>query len=79
MAETPVPGQSARDKGGRRFQPRKEQALEEVALRASAALPRAADGLLVLREVVGPLGIPDLVAVVGNPLYVAERLSQKQV
>jgi hypothetical protein len=73
VSDLPRPFQSARDKGGRRFQPVKEQALEETALRASAALPGAGDGLLVLREVVGPLGIPDLVAVVGSPLAVYQR------
>jgi hypothetical protein len=73
VSDVPFPLQSARDKGGRRFQPVREQILEEVALRASTALPGAVDGLLVLREVVGPLGIPDLVAVVGNSQAVTLR------
>lgn len=69
----PTPFQSARDKGGRRFQPVKEQALEDAALQACASLPGAAAGLLVVREVVGPFGIPDLVAIVGDPDAVAQR------
>ncbi len=73
MPSTPFAFQSARSRGGRRFEPVREQDLEGEALRVCAALPHAASGLLVLREVVGPFGIPDLVAVVGHSSAVAAR------
>jgi hypothetical protein len=73
MSFVPDPLPSARERGGRRFQPVQELSLERVALRACSALPGAQRGLIVIKEVVGPFGIPDLVAVVGSPSLVAER------
>jgi hypothetical protein len=73
MPEAPEPLQSLLERGGRRFQPTKELALERVALKACASLPGASHGQLIIKEVVGPFGIPDLVAVVGSPSLVAER------
>jgi hypothetical protein len=66
---------SARPRGGRRFEPIKERELEPDALRAARGLPGAVRGLLVVREVVGPFGIPDLVAVVGPPDVLRRRLA----
>lgn len=77
MSPIPDPLLSARERGGRRFQPVQELSLERVALRACSALPGAQRGLIVIKEVVGPHGIPDLVAVVGNPQAVDARLGSK--
>jgi len=74
MSFIPDPLLSARERGGRRFQPVRELSLERVALQACAALPGAQRGLIVIKEVAGPHGIPDLVAVVGNPQVLDDRL-----
>lgn len=71
----PDPLLSARERGGRRFQPVHERSLERAALEACSALPGAQRGLIVIKEVVGPHGIPDLVAVVGNQRDVNNRLA----
>jgi hypothetical protein len=70
----PKPLQSLRGRAGRRFQPVQEALLEEAALKACASPPGSHRGLIVLREVVGPYGIPDLVAVVGDPELLTRRL-----
>lgn len=75
MSSIPDPVLSVRERGGRRFQPVHEHSLERVALEACTALPGAHRGLIVVKEVVGPLGIPDLVAVVGDPKAVQHRLA----
>lgn len=74
MSSVPDPLESARERGGRRFQPVRERSLEGVALEACAALPGAQRGLIVIREVAGPYGIPDLVAVVGDQQALRNRL-----
>jgi hypothetical protein len=66
---------SVRPRGGRRFEPVEERQLEPDALRAVRGLPGARQGLLVLREVAGPFGVPDLVAVVGPPDVLRRRLA----
>ena len=75
MSSVPDPLVSARERGGRRFQPVRERSLEGVALEACASLPGAQAGLVVIKEVAGPYGIPDLVAVVGDPKVARERLA----
>jgi hypothetical protein len=64
---------SARPRGGRRFEPIHELALEPDAVQAARALPGVHRGLLVLREPTGPFGVPDLLAVVGGAEPLAER------
>jgi hypothetical protein len=71
----PDPLSSARERGGRRFQPIHERSLERVALEACASLPSAQGGLIVIRELAGPYGIPDLVAVVGDQQAAHDRLA----
>jgi hypothetical protein len=66
---------SSRRRAGRRFEPIHELELETDALRAARALPGAHRGLVVLRELAGPFGVPDLVAVVGAPELLEERLA----
>jgi hypothetical protein len=75
MSSIPEPVLSVRERGGRRFQPVHERSLERAALEACSALPGAHRGLIVIKEVAGPLGIPDLVAVVGDPRAARLRLA----
>lgn len=51
---------------GRRFQPIREADLDGDALSACSALPGAYRGVFVVREMTGPIGIPDLTAMVGG-------------
>ena len=66
VVSVPVVIESARPRAGRRFEPIHELELEADALEAARALPGAHRGLLVLREMAGPFGVPDLLAVVGR-------------
>jgi DNA-binding Lrp family transcriptional regulator len=75
MSYVPDPLVSARERGGRRFQPVHEQSLERVALEACASLPNAQGRLIVIKELAGPYGIPDLVAVIGNQQAARDRLA----
>lgn len=52
-------------RGGRRFEPGPETRLEAAARLAIKALPGAERGVLAVREVPGPFGVPDFVALVG--------------
>jgi hypothetical protein len=51
---------------GRRFEPTHEVALHSDAVAASGALPGAHRGVIVVREMTGPIGIPDFTAMVGG-------------
>lgn len=51
---------------GRRFEPIHEAALHSDAVAASGALPGAHRGVIVVREMTGPIGIPDFTAMVGG-------------
>jgi hypothetical protein len=62
-----------RPRAGRRFAPVHEVELEPDALNAARSLPGAHRGLVVLREMTGPYGVPDLVAVVGPPVLLRQR------
>ena len=62
-------------RAGRRFQPTHELALHEVALNACASLPAAHLGVHVIREMAGPIGIPDLTALVGERDKLEARLA----
>jgi len=64
---------TARPRAGRRFEPIHELELEPDALNAARSLPGAHRGLVVLREMTGPYGVPDLVAVVGPPSLLKQR------
>lgn len=67
--------ESSRRRAGKRFEPTHELPLHEVAARVSLALRGAKRGLILIREMPGPIGIPDLVALVGNPGPLERRLS----
>ena len=58
---------TTRPRPGRRFEPIQELALRDAALEACRCLPDAQAGLLVISEMTGPIGVPDFVAVVGDP------------
>lgn len=59
MTLIPEPLQSLRGHAGRQLQPVQEALLTKAALKVRASLPGSHRGLIVLREVVGPYGIPD--------------------
>jgi hypothetical protein len=66
---------SKRPRPGQRFEPVQERFLRTDALDAIGALPHAHRGLSIWREVAGPYGIPDFLAVVGDPQKLADRSS----
>lgn len=61
----PIVVDTSRPRAGRRFEPVHELALSTDAVSAASGLPGVRRGLLVLREVAGPFGVPDFLAVVG--------------
>lgn len=67
--------ETSRPRAGRRFAPSHELALLGPAIAATVALPGAHRGLLVVQELTGPFGIPDLTALVGSPTLLTERLA----
>ena len=67
--------ESQRPRGGRRFIPVAEKELRGDALRAIRGLPAAHRGVFVVREVAGPFGIPDFLAVVGPALLLRRRIA----
>jgi hypothetical protein len=60
---------------GRRFEPTHERALHEDALAACAALASGNRGILVVREMAGPIGVPDMTALVADPVALQARLA----
>lgn len=66
---------SSRPKAGRRFEPTHELVLHELAAEVVGNLRGASTGLVLLRELAGPIGIPDLTALVGDPGPLEERLA----
>lgn len=62
-------------KAGRRFEPTHELALYEDAVAACSSLPGAHRGVLVVKEMLGPIGIPDLTALVGDQSLLHARLA----
>src|SRR4051812_12851029 len=66
--------ETSRARPGRRFQPTHERALLRSALSAAGQLPGAHRGVLVVPEMSGPYGIPDLTALVGDPAALSARL-----
>lgn len=71
---TSVPS-AERRRGGRQFEPTLEAELHNLARDAASSLPGARNGLLIIDELVGPIGIPDFVAVVGHLQKLQERIS----
>lgn len=60
---------------GRRFEPTHELALHEHAMSVCAQLPGAHRGALVVREMAGPIGIPDFTVLIGETDRLHARLS----
>lgn len=73
MSVTAIQNTSA-PKAGRRFEPTHEVALHPDALAACSSLPGAHRGVRVVREMTGPIGIPDLTALVGDASKLQARL-----
>jgi hypothetical protein len=59
---------------GRQFEPIWELELHEQALAACRSLPRSSQTLTVVSEMVGPIGVPDLTAVIHDPDDLVRRL-----
>lgn len=59
---------------GRRFEPTHELELLPAALNACRALPIAHKRLTIVAEMTGPMGIPDLTALVGSDELLAARM-----
>lgn len=66
---------TSRPRAGRRFEPTHELELLPSAVNACRALPAAHKGLTVVAEMTGPIGIPDLTALVGSEAVLAARLA----
>lgn len=66
---------TSRPRAGRRFAPIHELDVVPDALNAAYGLPAAHRGLLVVSEMTGPTGIPDLTALVGDESKLESRLS----
>lgn len=67
---------TSRPRAGKRFLPTHELALLNDALQVCASLPGASRGVLVLAEMTGPIGIPDLTALVGPVDQLNARIAQ---
>lgn len=74
MTLTTVQSTSA-PRDGRRFEPIHELALDGDALAACGSLPGSHRGVFVVREMTGPIGIPDLTALVGDLSLLRARLA----
>jgi len=66
--------ETSRPRPGRRFDPTHELALLNSAMMAAGQLPGARRGVIIVPEMTGPYGIPDLTALVGDPAALAARL-----
>lgn len=60
---------------GRRFEPTMERLLDDDLVTLSARLPRASDGLAIVREFPGGRGVADVVAVTGWQEPVRQRIA----
>jgi hypothetical protein len=67
--------ETSRPRAGRRFAPTHELEVVPDALEAARQLPGADRGVLVISEMTGPNGIPDLTALVGDPSALHRRLT----
>lgn len=74
VASNLVPIDPGRLRPGRRFEAVEELELEPSAVFAARGLPHAHAGIQVIRELAGPIGVPDYVAVVGPPERLTWRL-----
>jgi hypothetical protein len=71
----PTIAELAGPRPGSRFEPTHELALHEDALAACASLPGSHRNVFAVREMVGPIGIPDLTALVADLALVRIRLA----
>ncbi len=66
---------SSRPRPGRRFEPTHELVLHDLAAELSINLRGAPRGLVRVRELAGPIGMPDLTALIGDPGPLEARLA----
>jgi hypothetical protein len=66
---------TSRPRAGRRFEPVQELELLRTAREVATWLPGAQSGALVISEMTGPIGIPDLTVLVGADSKLDERLA----
>lgn len=66
---------SSRQRPGRRFEPTHELVLHDLAVELSRDLRDASKGLLLIRELAGPIGVPDVTALVGDQGPLEARLA----
>lgn len=69
-----TPTVSARPRAGRRFRPTHERELMQPAIQACHSLWGATENLILLEELSGPIGVPDITAVVGDSCRLDARL-----
>lgn len=69
--------QSMTSANGVRFSPTKEAALDPALRALARSLPRSSPGVVMMAEVPGPVGIPDLLALPGSGARLARRLDSK--
>lgn len=62
-------------RSGRRFEPVQELAIHDGAVTAVSTLPGSANGVLLIAEMHGPIGIPDFTALVGGRKQLSARRS----
>lgn len=67
--------ETSRPRAGRRFAPTHELAIIPDALQAARTLPGAHRGVVIVSEMTGPFGIPDVTALVGDPARLTARLA----
>lgn len=65
---------TSRPRAGRRFEPTHELEVVPAALQAARTLPGAHRGAVVVSEMAGPNGIPDLTALIGDDRKLRTRL-----
>jgi hypothetical protein len=75
MPSKPPDVHAGRPRPGRRFEPVRERELSEDALNAARTLPGAHRGVRILLETAGPIGVPDVLAVVGPLSVLDDRLA----
>jgi len=66
---------SVRPRHGRRFEPTHELRVGKDVESLAGKLPGARSGVLVIREMTGPFGVPDFTAVVGGARALERRLA----
>ena len=75
MPSKPPDVHAGRPRPGKRFEPVRERELSKDTLAAARTLPGAHRGVRILLETARPIGVPDVLAVVGPLSVLDERLA----